>query len=90
MKIAEIRNVIDSLNWARQEFTGGTRTENRRTRLDTILAPNIAAVKALEIPARFARDIQSQQDALRYAESALARWSESQETSGEKTDSVSA
>lgn len=90
MKISEIRNVIDSLNWARKEFTGGTSTENRRARLDTILAPHIEAVKALEIAPRFARDIQSQQDAIRYAESALARWSASQETSGEKTDSVSA
>ena len=90
MKIAEIRNVIDSLNWARQEFTGGTSTENRRARLDTILAPHIGAVKALEIAPRFARDIQDQQDAIRYAELALARWSASQETSGEKTDSVSA
>jgi hypothetical protein len=83
MKIAEIRNTIDSLNWARQDATGGTATENRRTRLDVCLAPHIAAVKALVIPERFTRDIERQQNALQHAETVLARWSESQDVKAE-------
>jgi hypothetical protein len=78
MKIAEIRNVIDRLNWARSYHTGGTRDENRRNRLDANLAPYIADVKALEIPPRFARDIERKENALQHAENVLARWENSQ------------
>lgn len=88
MKIDEIREAIDELNWARKEYTGGTRDENRRTRLDAALAPHIAAVKALAIPSRFVRDIECQQEALRCAESSLARWAESQGPAGGVSDST--
>jgi hypothetical protein len=78
MKIADIRNTIDTLNWARKYNTGGTNSENRRNDLPAQLAPHIAAVTALEIPKRFAADITRQAEALEYAQTVIARWEESQ------------
>lgn len=74
MKIAEIRSTIDSLNWARQNFTGGTRDENMRTDLAGVLQPHIDAVEALDIKPRFKDDIARRDDALAFAKQALDRW----------------
>lgn len=78
MTIKEIRNTIQTLNWNRRDATGGTSEENLRTRLDVVLAPHIAAVRALKIPARFAEDIQHQVEALGYADRVLTQWQENQ------------
>jgi hypothetical protein len=78
MKIADIRNTIETLNWARKYNTGGTNSENRRNDLPTQLAPHIAAVMALEIPKRFAADITRQAESLEYAQTVITRWEESQ------------
>jgi hypothetical protein len=75
MKIADIRNTIDALNWARQDATGGTPVENLRTNLPEQLAPHIAKVVALEIPTRFENDIYRRQTALDHAAIAIDRWS---------------
>ena len=72
--IKAIREAIETLNWIRRDSTGGTVEENKRTELASILAPHIAKVAALEIPARFARDIESQASAIEYANAAIARW----------------
>lgn len=74
MKIKQIRDIIRRLNWNRQDATGGTPNENRRTNLPAVLAPHIAAVEALEIPPRFARDIEDRLHALRSARLAIERW----------------
>ena len=74
--LTEIREAIETLNWIRRDSTGGTADENKRTQLPAILAPHIAKVKALEIPPRFTRDIESRASALEYADADIARWHE--------------
>ena len=78
MKIDQIRDTIQTLNWVRRDSTGGTPEENIRTNLPALLAPHIAKVLALAIPTRFARDIESKADALDAAATVLARWHELQ------------
>lgn len=74
MTIAKKRELIDRLVWAISYNTGGTVSENKRTRLDVSLAGHIAAVEALEIAPRFARDIERKNNAIESANRALARW----------------
>jgi len=74
MKIADIRSTIESLNWSRQNATGGTRDENKRTDLAAILAPRIVAVQNLVIPERFTRDIENRRHALDAANNVIYRW----------------
>lgn len=76
--IAEIRKTIRHLAWARQWHQGGTADENRRADLPALLAPTIAEVRALDIPARFAADIALRDEALVLADATLARWRASQ------------
>ena len=78
MSISKIRETIQSLNWNRQDATGGTREENKRTNLPAVLAPHIAAVTALEIPARFARDIEAKKCALHAAKLVIEKWNANQ------------
>lgn len=88
MKIGEVRSKIDELNWARQEFTGGTREENRRTDLSGILGPLVATVESLEIPARFTRDIEAREHALEAAATVLQRWEQSREVPKDDANDV--
>lgn len=78
MKIAEIRSVIDSLNWNRHDLSGATREEFLREDVPARLGRHIEACRALEIPARFARDIASRDSAIEYAERTIARWRDGQ------------
>jgi hypothetical protein len=78
MSISKIRETIQSLNWNRQDATGGTHEENKRTNLPAVLAPHIAAVTALEIPARFVRDIEAKSWALHAAKLVLEKWNANQ------------
>ena len=74
MKIAQIRDAIDRLNWVRMDATGGTPIENLRTNLPGRLASYIAAVESLVIAPRFYREIQRRKTALWYAEKVIAQW----------------
>jgi len=74
MKINQIRQTIETLKWNRQDAGGGTMEENKRTNLPAILAPHIAAVTALEIPARFARDVENRAWELTAAARVIERW----------------
>lgn len=74
MSIAEIRNAIRTANWNRSDATGGTREENARTNLPAILLPQVTILEALEIPPRFARDIENRATALAGITAVLARW----------------
>lgn len=74
MRIAEIRNAIRTANWNRRDATGGTREENARTNLPAILLPHVATLEALEIPLRFARDIEDRATAIAGITAVLARW----------------
>jgi hypothetical protein len=78
MNIAQIRTAIEALNWNRHDATGGTVEENKRTQLPAILAPHIAKVKALDIPARFKRDIENRDHALAAAATVIERWNAKQ------------
>lgn len=74
MKIAEIRRVIDGLNWTRRDLDGATSEEFKRMDVAARLAPRIAECKALQIPARFARDIEARRNAVERAEAMSERW----------------
>jgi hypothetical protein len=76
MKIAQIRSVIDALNWTRHDLSGATFEEFKRMDVAMRLAPRISECKALEIPARFGRDQESRTSAIERAEAMVARWSE--------------
>jgi len=74
MKIAEIREMIDTLNWTRNDLSGHTRDEFKRADVPGRLRPKIEACRALVIPARFARDIERRDHAIASAEKMIARW----------------
>jgi single-strand DNA-binding protein len=78
MKIAEIRAVINRLNWTRNDLSGATSGEFQRMDVTARLAPWIAECKALVIPSRFVRDVENQQHAIERAEAMAARWQELQ------------
>jgi hypothetical protein len=78
MKISEIRRVIESCNWARNDLSGATTDEFRKMKVPMMLLGHIADVAALVIPARFVRDIADQQHAIEAAERMIARWEEKQ------------
>ncbi len=78
VSIVKIRETIQALDWARDHHTGGTTEENKKTRLPELLAPYIAKVEALVIPARFAHDLGQQARALRSAAAVIERWRERQ------------
>jgi hypothetical protein len=79
MKIAEIRSAIDSLNWSRNDLSGATRDEFKRMDVKSRLQKHIEICKALDIKPRFARDAESRDSAIEYAEKTIARWEDMQE-----------
>jgi len=74
MNIAEIRRTIDELNWTRNDIAGSTREEFKRMNIPARLMPRIDAVKALVIPARFAKDIHDASYAVERAVAVIGRW----------------
>jgi hypothetical protein len=76
MKIAEIRHLIDCCNWRRHDFSGHTREEFVRANVGEAMGEHIAKLRALEIPPRFARDIQARDSAIEYAQKQIDRWNE--------------
>lgn len=84
MKIAEIRNVINSLNWTRNDLSGATTQEFKTMDVAARMAPRIAECKALQIPARFTADIESCRNAIERGEAAVTRWRAMQDTQAAK------
>lgn len=76
--IAQIRNTIEACNWVRKDVTGGTQAEFKRCDVPAHMAPHIAAVRALVIPARFQREIEGQAWAVECAEKTISRWIDAQ------------
>jgi hypothetical protein len=74
MKIAEIRETIDALNWTRLDLQGATGDEFKRMKIKIRLIPRIEAVKALTIKPRFERDINRAKNALTNAEQMISDW----------------
>lgn len=80
--IAQIRQVIDACNWSRNDLGGATPAEFLKMDVAARMAPHIAAVRALEVPARFARDVVRAAEAIEYAERVVARWNERRAAAG--------
>ncbi len=74
MKISEIRRVIESCNWSRNDLGGATREEFRKMDVRTRLTRHIEAVEALVIAPRFAADIADAADAIIRARATIERW----------------
>lgn len=85
MKIGEIREIIrrgqSTRNWL---FGGGIIDEIKRdTSIPGKLQERIDAIKALDIPARFADDIERAAQEVVYLERCIARWHSYQEQPAE-------
>ena len=74
LKIGQIRDVIRFAAYVRHDLTGGTPDEFRRQQVGPRLREEIQKLQALEIPARFAADIERRADEIRYCETVIARW----------------
>lgn len=74
MKIAEIRSVIDSCNWCRDDLGGATPDEFKKMDVPARLLPHIERVRALVIPERFAMDQETASRAILRAEQTVKRW----------------
>lgn len=74
MTIAQIRSVIETLNWTRNDLSGATPEEFKRMDVAAHLGPRIADCKGLQIPPRFAKDIENRAFAIERAEAMVARW----------------
>lgn len=74
MPIAEIRRIIEGLNWSRLDLGGATRDEYRKMNVRERLERRIAAVHALVIPPRFADDVADAAEAIERAEKEIAKW----------------
>lgn len=79
MKIAQIRSIIQSLNWSRNDLGGSTIEEFKRCDVPARLKGKIEAVRSLDIPARFTKDIADQAWAIECAEKIIRRWESMQE-----------
>lgn len=75
MTIADIRREITRAENARNMLTGSGRDEDfaRQPVADTLL-PRIAALRALEIPARFADDNSRRGREIQHCQDTIARW----------------
>jgi hypothetical protein len=74
MRISEIRDIIRRANWTRHDLTGGTCDEFRRQDVGGRLAEQMEKLRALQIPARFVRDIEEREHAIDAAAKTIARW----------------
>lgn len=74
IKIGAIREVIRFAAYVRHDRTGGTPAEFRRAQVGPELRAEIAKLQALQIPPRFANDIQRRDDEVRYCLQVIERW----------------
>lgn len=78
LKIGQLRDVIRFAAYVRHDLTGGTSDEFRRQQVGPRLREEIQKLQALDIPARFASDIERRSDEIRYCEKVIARWDAAQ------------
>lgn len=74
MTIAQIRNIIRTSSWLRNDLIGGTREEFCKLDVGPQLEAKIAQLQALEIPARFAEDIARRDEEITYCLRVIGRW----------------
>lgn len=78
LKIAQIRDVIQSAAYSRNWLTGGTSEEFRKQQVGPSLTETIAELKALDIAPRFAEDIDWRATEIKRCEAVIARWTAAQ------------
>jgi hypothetical protein len=74
MRIGDIRRIIESARWSRNDLGGATRDEFRRMDVATRLQRHIDALRALQIPSRFTKDIAERDEEIGRCEATIARW----------------
>lgn len=74
MKIAQIRDVIRSGLWLRNDFAGHTSEEFVRANVAYILNQKIDELQALVIPARFADELARRDEEIASCRKVIARW----------------
>lgn len=74
MKIAEIRQTINSLIWTIADLEGATRDEFRQMNVPDRLYPLINKCMELDIKIRFTKDITACNRAIERAHAMLHRW----------------
>jgi hypothetical protein len=84
MKIKEIREVIDTARWVRNDLTGGTPAEFLRQNVGPRLQEEIAKLRALEIPERFTADIAARDLMIQRCTDTATRWQEAVEEEKQK------
>lgn len=74
MKISQIRDVIRSGLWLRNDFSGHTAEEFVRANVAYILNRKIVELEALVIPTRFADEIAERDEEIVRCRKIIARW----------------
>lgn len=82
MTISAIREVIEAAQWNNLDFQGYTREEFARANVPARLVPHIAALDALVIAPRFARDVERRAQVRANCERRIAVWTERQPAAG--------
>lgn len=83
LRIADFRALVDSLNWSRNDLTGGTAEEFKRQDIPGRLGRSIARLEGAVslVPARYAADLESARAAIEYARGVIQRWHEARRVS---------
>lgn len=76
LRIADFRALVDSLNWSRNDLTGGTAEEFKRQDIPGRLGRAIARLQngLPLVPARYAADLEAAHAAIDYAGRVIQRW----------------
>lgn len=74
MKISKIREIIEGAQWTSLDLQGHTRQEFARRDVPSIIGSEIAALDALVIAPRFARDIERRSDVRANCQRRLYDW----------------
>jgi hypothetical protein len=81
MSINEIRQIIRASAWTRNNFSG-INSEFVNQSVGPTLEAKIVELKALQIPARFAADVQARNTEMRACTNMIARWEAARAAAG--------
>lgn len=76
LRIGQIRDAIGAACHSRHWLTGGTREEFKRQNVGPELQAKVAMLRALDIPPRFAADIERRDSEIKYCEQVIERWNQ--------------
>lgn len=80
MTIGQIRDAIRAASWTRNDYSGHTREEFKRANVGPVLHKKVAELRALNIPARFAKDIARRDEEIEYCNAMIGRWETARNT----------